>query len=202
MGQRLNIEIVKNGEVLANSYYHWAGYSNCAVDLAVQIINNFEYIKKNKVEKYIENRDLLFAIRLLEETGAGVNNIDKTRELLKDETNNLKLKKCEGRNEGIIGITEEDIEETRYWEEGRVSIDIEKKTVNFNVIHEYTVGEFRENYTEEEIKELDIKETNINFKDIPFEGIFELKAFIDRANYNGEYYFHNNKDDKYIFLIQ
>jgi hypothetical protein len=28
MGQRLNIEIVKNGDVLANSYYHWSGFSN------------------------------------------------------------------------------------------------------------------------------------------------------------------------------
>lgn len=202
MGQRLNIEIVKNGKVLANSYYHWAGYSNCAVDLAIQIINNFEYIKENKVEKYIENRDLLFAIRLLEETGAGVNNIDKTRELLKDETNNLKLKKCEGRNEGIIGITEEDIEETRNLEEGRVSIDIEKKIVNFDVIREYTNEEFKEDYDEKEIKEMNIKEIDRNFKNIPFEDIFELKAFIDRANYNGEYFFYNNKDDKYIYLIQ
>lgn len=46
MGQRLNIEIVKNGEVLANSYYHWAAYSEVAIDLAIQIINKYEYIKK------------------------------------------------------------------------------------------------------------------------------------------------------------
>lgn len=200
MGQRLNIEIVKNGEVLANSYYHWSGYSNCAINLAIQIINNFEYIKKHKVEKYIKNQDLLFAIRLLEETGAGIENTNRARRLLKDETDNLKIKECEGRNEGIIGITKADIEETSYWEEGRVSIDIEKKTVDFNVIEEYTTERFKKNYGEEKIKK--IKEININFKDIPFEDIFELKAFIDKANYNGEYYFHNNKDDKYIVLIQ
>lgn len=102
MGQRLNIEIVKNEKVLANSYYHWSGYSNCAVNLAIKIINNFRYLKRCKVENYIENQDLLFAIRLLEETGAGFNDIDKTREILKDKTMNLRLKKCEGRNEGII----------------------------------------------------------------------------------------------------
>ena len=39
MGQRLNIEIVKNGEVLANSYYHWSGFSNSSIDLAIRIIN-------------------------------------------------------------------------------------------------------------------------------------------------------------------
>ena len=81
MGQRLNIEILKNGEVLANSYYHWSGVSNSAVNLTIQIINNFDYIKKYRVEEYIKNQDLLFAIRLLEETEAGVNDIKKTRKL-------------------------------------------------------------------------------------------------------------------------
>ena len=202
MGQRLNIEIVKNGEILANSYYHWSGFSNSAINLTIQIINNFEYIKKYKVEEYIKNQDLLFAIRLLEETGAGVNDIEKTRRLLEDQTMNLKLKSCENRNEGIIGVTKEDIEETRYWEEGRVLIDIEKKTVDFDVINEHTIEEFKKNYDEEEIKEMNIKEINRNFKNIAFEDIFELKAFIDKANYNEEYYFHNNKDNKYVFLIQ
>ena len=202
MGQRLNIEILKNDEILANSYYHWSGFSNCAVNLAIQIINNFEYIKKYRVEEYIKNQDLLFAIRLLEETGAGINNINNARKLLEDETNNLKLKKCEGRDEGIIGITKEDIEGTRYWEEGRISIDIEKRTVDFHVIDEYTTEKLKENYTEKEIREFDIKEINRSFKNIQFEDIFELKAFIDKANFKEEYYFYNIKDNKYIFLIQ
>ena len=202
MGQRLNIEILKSGEVLANSYYHWSGFSNSAVNLAIQIINNFDYIKKYKVEEHIKSQDLLFAIRLLEETGAGVNDIEKTRKLLEDQTMNLKLKPCINRNEGIIGITKEDIEETKYWEEGRLTIDIEKKTVDFDVIREYTLEELKENYDEEEIKELDIKEINKNFKNIPFEDIFELKAFIDKSNYKEEYCFYNKKDNKYIFLIQ
>lgn len=102
MGQRLNIEIVKNGEILANGYYHWSGFSNSAINLAIQIINNYEYIKECKVERYIKKQDLLFAIRLLEETGAGVNDIDQTRKILEDVTMNLKLKPCTGRNEGII----------------------------------------------------------------------------------------------------
>jgi|GEM_PF-1543705 hypothetical protein len=201
MGQRLNIEIVKNGKVLANSYYHWSGYSNSAVNMVVQIIQEYEYIKKYKVEKYIKNQDLLLAIRLLEETGAGLNDIDMTRNILKDETMNLKLKKCQGRDEGIIGITQKDIEETRYWEEGRVSIDIENKKIDFGVINEYTEEEFNYDY-DEEIKELNIKKIDINFKNISFEDIFELKAFIDKANYKEEYYFYNKNNNKYVFLIQ
>ena len=90
MGQRLNIEIVKNGDILANSYYHWSGFSNSAVNLAIEIIKHFEYIKKVKVEQYIKNQDLLFAIRLLEETSAGVEDIEQTRKILEDMTMNLK----------------------------------------------------------------------------------------------------------------
>lgn len=202
MGQRLNIEIVKNRQVLANSYYHWSGFSNNAVNLAIQIIENYEYIKKYQVEKYIKKQDLLFAIRLLEETGAGIIDIESTRKLLKDETMNLKLKECHGRDEGIIGITQKDIEETRNWEEGRISIDIENKTIDFDVIREYTLEELKNDYDEEEIKELNIKKIDRNFKNISFEDIFELKAFIDKANYKNEYYFYNKINNKYVFLIQ
>ena len=202
MGQRLNIEIVKNGKVLANSYYHWSGFSNSAVNIVIQIIQKYEYIKKYKVEKYIKNQDLLLAIRLLEETGAGLNNTDIARNILKDETMNLKLKECQGRNEGIIGITQEDIEKTRYWEEGRVSIDIENKKIDFEVINEYTEEELKDDYDEEEIKELNIKKIDRNFKNISFEDIFALKAFIDKANYKKEYHFYNKNNNKYVFLIQ
>ena len=202
MGQRLNIEIVKNGRVLANSYYHWSGFSNSAINLVIQIIQNYEYIKKYNVEKYIKNQDLLFAIRLLEETGAGLNNINKAMEILGDKTMNLKLKECQGRNEGIIGITQEDIEETRDWEEGRVSIDIENKKIDFEVINEYTEEELKDDYDEKEIKELNIKKIDRNFKNISFEDIFELKAFIDKSIYEKQYHFYNKNNNKYVFLIQ
>ena len=127
---------------------------------------------------------------------------ENTRNILKDETMNLKLKECQGRNEGIIGITQEDIEETRAWEEGRVSIDIENKKIDFDVIEEYTLEELKNDYDEEEIKELNIKKIDKNFKNISFEDIFELKAFIDKANYKKEYYFYNKNNNKYVFLIQ
>ncbi len=100
MGQRLNIEIVKNGEVLANSYYHWSGFSDCAVNLTEKIINDYDYVKKCNCNDACKNLDLLFAIRLLERTGAGFNDIDSTREVLGNPE--IKIAKCKGRNEGII----------------------------------------------------------------------------------------------------
>lgn len=100
MGQRLNIEIKKKDKVLANCYYHWSGFSNSAVNLALDIIKNFEYIDKFETKDPTNNKDLLFAIKLLEKTGAGVNEIEATRELLGNE--HLKLQPCKSRNDGII----------------------------------------------------------------------------------------------------
>lgn len=102
----------------------------------------------------------------------------------------------------LYGITDEDIEETRSWEEGRISIDIEKQLLDFNVIDTYTVNELKENYNEEEIEELNIKEINIKFNAIPFEDAFELKGFIDKANYKDKFYFYDKNNKKYVFLKQ
>ena len=100
MGQRLNVEIKKKDKVLANCYYHWGAYSDCAVDLALLIIKNFNYIKEYKKLDTVENQDLLFAIRLLERTGAGVEDIEETRNLLGNQY--IKLQPCKSRNDGII----------------------------------------------------------------------------------------------------
>lgn len=95
----------------------------------------------------------------------------------------------------LYGITKEAIQETRDWEEGRITIDIEKKTFDFDVLHKYTIEEFKEYCEDEKVKEI-----NRTFNNIQFEDVFELKAFIDKANYNDEYYFNNNGE--YISLIQ
>lgn len=199
MGQRLNIEIVKNNELLANSYYHWSGYSHCAINLAIEIINNFNYIKKYKVEN-ATNKDLLLAIRLLEETGAGTNksDIDETIKRIGLIDENIILKNCQGRDEGIIESSKEGMEENRYWEEGRVTIDIENHKIKFKVfdnISEEDKNEYEENGDK-------FKDININFGNIKFEDVFDLKALIDKSRYKKQYYFRNNFDNKYIGLIE
>ena len=199
MGQRLNIEIVKNNELLANSYYHWAGYTSCAIDMTVNIIKSFDYIKENKVEN-VKDKDILFAIRLLEETGAGMTESEQDKTIKKigliDE--NIKIKACEGRNEGIINITEEGMKENRYWEEGRVTIDIENKKIKFEVYHNISEEEKNE-YEEDGYK---FEEINMNFDNIDFEDIFNVKAFIDKSCYKKQYFFKNKFDNKYIDLIE
>ena len=88
MGQRLNIEIRKNGELLANSYYHWSGYTSPAIELSIDaIMGSFS------VKNPIKNDDKGFAIKMLESTGAGL--VEEEYETLSDN-----LKKVF--NKGII----------------------------------------------------------------------------------------------------
>lgn len=90
------------------------------------------------------------------------------------------------------------MKDTRDWEEGRITIDIESKTIDYDVLWKPDIKELKEDYGEK----LKIEEISRDFKNIPFEDVFELKAFIDKSNYNEQYYFHNTKDNEYIGLVQ
>ncbi len=156
MGQRLNIEIKrrKDNKVLANSYYHWSAYTSSSLHLAEEIIENiYDIIRKEKVSDEIK------AIQLLQTTGAG---------LMENEYNKLNeedKKYCSlatNRNLGLISFTDEGMEETRSWEEGRLTIDIDfddkdydfygnKNLVDFEVYFQVDEEEINESY-EEEIK--------------------------------------------------
>lgn len=42
----------------------------------------------------------------------------------------------------------------------------------------------------------------LNIEEIEFENIFEIKAFVDKSNYNEQYFFKNNFNNKYIGIIE
>ena len=100
----------------------------------------------------------------------------------------------------LYGIITEDIEETRSWEEGRVTIDIDKKTLDFDVLDKWEKKEIDEMIECDGFKKEDIIEINRNFKNIPFEEVFELKAFIDKSIYNKKWYYYNKFNNEYISL--
>lgn len=142
MGQRLNIEILDGDRLLANAYYHWSAYTSQAVYLATKIVSDFY---TNRALRKGDVRTI--AIRLLEHTGAGYNEIERDRisrsedEFLK----NLIVNDCVDRNRGLLAVTEEGMNENRSWEEGRVSIDISSELIRFDVYSEIPDKE-REDY--------------------------------------------------------
>ena len=210
MGQRLNIEILDNGKCLANSYYHWSAVSDVSCEMLKDIIKD---INKKKYDVSV-----LSAIRILENTGAGLTDFcpsEEDKEFAKNhytaeyyeewskkpseikEAQKLypaeKFKDCVSRNLGLISISESGINETRYWEEGRVSIDLTTRKVNYNVLFDYR----KEDYTKEEREEIAFVKTDLDFSNLSFEQVDKLYDLIienkDCYNYNMVVCYKRNK---------
>lgn len=176
MGQRLNIEIWNNGKVLANAYYHWSAYTKdaaCLVDKAL------EYIKNNQIS---DGNELLYAIRILEATGAGLTNgvIEHAKNL--SVLNGATFAECNGRSEGLIGISDKEISETRLWQEGSVYIFIDEKRVSFRVFFTERIWEWeksqREEYENEKASANALDIVSINFDDIKFDAWTDCYDFL------------------------
>lgn len=193
MGQRLNIEIrrKKDNKILANSYYHWSAYTYSSLKLANEIIENiYDIIRNDKTSDEIK------AIQLLQTTGAG---------LLEDEYNLLKeedKKYCSlatDRNLGLISFTEKGIENTRNWEEGRLTINVDfdnkeydfvgdKNRVDFEVYLPTSREEIEEYYREElksgEINLDEVVEFNFDLQDMDLNDIRLFMAKINQIENN------------------
>ena len=165
MGQRLNIEIWNDGEVLANAYYHWSAYTK---DSARLVNNVLSFINQNPIDN--ENI-LLYAIRVLESTGAGLTE-DELEYAAKMGIDTTKREKCQGRNAGLLSITQEGIQDTRCWQEGAVYIYLDEKRVSFNVFYKQRgydwVDEQKTDYGNEDADISNLDVVNINFDDIKF----------------------------------
>lgn len=155
MGQRLNIEIVQAEEVLANSYYHWSAYTSEAISLTKDIIKAAG-ASKGMIP-------LKRAVFLLQTTGAGFTEDEMGFAKSIDDLKSEALRCTEGRNEGLIGVSEKAINMTRKWEEGRVTIDIEKETINFRVWWESSEEDFGIDYPDGKLVDLDANLECITF---------------------------------------
>ena len=193
MGQRLNIEVSrkKDNKILANSYYHWSAYTYSSLKLANEIIENiYDVIRNNKVSDEIK------AIQLLQTTGAG---------LLEQEYNTLNeedKKYCSlatNRDLGLISFTEKGMEETRTWEESRLTITIDfdnkeydfvgdKNRVDFEVYFPISREEIEECYKEElksgKINLDEVVEFNFDLQDMKLNDIRLFMAKINQIENN------------------
>lgn len=170
MGQRLNVEIVSNGKLLANAYYHWDAYTGISLQRTDDILN-----KLNEIRESVKD-DLDLAIKLLESTGAGINAVERNYILADPELSKyLPINDCVDRNEGILAITKEGMQNIRYWEEGRVTIDVRKRTILFRIYWKLTKEEYLDDYYDlEHYEQLPTIDYDLE-KEIPFDKFEELK---------------------------
>lgn len=133
MGQRLNLEIRSKNKLLANAYYHWSGYTMSSAEYAkimVAIIND------NIHDRDSFANDKKYAAYILAETGArfypSQENYAKKYGFTDKEID--ELSKDGDRNWGYIALRPCKQKNVRAWEEARVSINIDTKTINFNAL--------------------------------------------------------------------
>lgn len=141
MGQRLVIQITDNDVNLANAYYHWSAYTGSSAALTKEILDIFDHVNKDytPVQK---------AVWYLVQTGARFAP-DEITNMEKDEIDMEQFKfafddKTVNRNDGLLCVTEEGMDNNTSWEEGRVEIDITRKLVHFDVIGTETAEEYTE----------------------------------------------------------
>ena len=130
MGQRLNVEIKYGGELLANAYYHWSGYTSSSVETTSAILKDISKI--GKIDDPLQT-----AVQLLFNTGARFANEEITdirKESGRKEKYVITDDKPVSRNDGLICISQKGMEETRHWEEARVEIDLKSQEVDFNAL--------------------------------------------------------------------
>ena len=170
MGQRLNIQIEANDtdtnetKVLANCYYHWSGYTSSAMELVYEMVSSGIYNLDipDPVEK---------AIRLLEETGAGLAKDEFTAEYPED-----KYKIATHRNIGLIAISEKGIDETMHWEESRVTINLTTGSINMSGMVYDVTDEFSKEELESKLKNLYELKSDLNSSFDTFHALYaELK---------------------------
>lgn len=169
MGQRLNIEIVNGEDTVANAYYHWSAYTKSAIVLTNQILVAVDGVNGTPVER---------AVKLLELTGAGVNE-DERKRIEEDSSHRfdgIELKDCTSRNEGLLSVTAEGIKETRDWEEGRVTIHLDSRLVDFSVYWEFAKDAYEEDY-EEPFEQLPLV-SGVSFEGIPFYEFYKVSCLV------------------------
>ena len=185
MGQRLNIQIEANNTdtnetvVLANCYYHWSGNTYSAMELVNEI-----------VESGIYNLDILDpvekAIRLLEATGSGL-----CEDELTDTYNTPKYRISTSRNSGLIAISEEGINNTVYWEESRVTINLTTGSIDMSDMVYDVTDEFSKEELETKLKNLYELKADLNSNFDTFQDLYtELDDNVYKAYHEyGTYMF-------------
>lgn len=130
MGQRLVITGIKNHTPIFNIYYHWSAYTESALNEADQLL---KYLLSP--ENY--NDLVLSAIKYCELNGGGIGLIKELKEAQRlYPDHDFKIDGI-SRNNGLIAITADGMDDNTSWAEGTLDIDFDNdiiKTMFFMVM--------------------------------------------------------------------
>ena len=182
MGQRLNIEFYVNNKAIVNCYYHWSGFSDSAMEETRCLIHHLQDYDFSNIP---ENEIKFIVIRTLEDFGARLK--DKDLEEAKKLYPERKFSNDDmDRNEGLIGITKESMDNTRSWEEARVNIFLTRRRFEIEGIFCYSDEEEIKDFydhTEEEVETFKQNLFKIPTEEIEFERVDEIENYVNNMNH-------------------
>ena len=132
MGQRLVITTTINGEEIAAIYYHWSGYSTSALQEAKELL---ETLSKIGFSKSMSKEEQQLAIIRAVEIGGGEVKVGDESERVKAMFPKETFTDEGSRNDGLIAITPEGIQDLKFWGEESLDIDFDNETIYDGVLH-------------------------------------------------------------------
>lgn len=187
MGQRLVIDIEMNGKTLAKVYYHWSGYTSCAIDECVKLINSWKE-KKGTTEP----EEMTF-FNIIRSYGGGISqDVYLENEVKHLEALNLGLPIGETKGsgtEGLIAFTEEGMKSHDYWADETATIYLDHEEPTFEISGVFN-GVYEEDYDDFEKCKAEAIEYNIfdEFTVEEADGFFELVFRTDIFLCDGDYW--------------
>lgn len=196
MGQRLVITVQKNEKELAKIYYHWSAYTTSALYEARDLINHLK-------DNYKNERDLqLDLIRFVEgrggciDGGEGSKEFNKIQEIFPNED----FSSSGSRNEGLIAITEDGMDDIQRWSEGDLIVDLDDNLIENEVLDYYRDIEqfneyYEENYTLDKIPEL---KNDIDY--IPFDNLNNVIEELNEDHWVYRRRTFRSEDEIYVLI--
>lgn len=127
MGQRLTVTLSKGDKNIASIYFHWSGYSKDALSITDEILSNIDSTSNLDQMNPVEIALSLFS---LYGYNTGLEKVEE--EYISNNYPKLDLKTLRwnsDRNEGLISVSPEEIQNSVEAGEMLVNIDLEKNTV-------------------------------------------------------------------------
>ena len=127
MGQRLTVTIKKNGKNIANCYFHWSGYTETAIGITNEVLDNLMSMENLKTASPLDIAMIGFSL-----AGYSTGLEGTESNYLNSEYPNVdreQIRFNNDRNEGLICISEKGMDDSIGAGEMLVNIDIGKETV-------------------------------------------------------------------------
>lgn len=200
MGQRLVIEIKDGDTVLANAYYHWSGYTETSLNLLNEVMNKGIFNNDKKLPiKFSKGDEQLYAIKLLETTGAKILEEDLKIATLKFPMNEFET--SNNKTDGLIAFSEKNINKNMDSAEAIISIDLKSRRIDLGGIYNYEdLDELQEMANEDE-EDLNIAIIDFNITEISFEDFKNRFEDIKKLIENHEYIKSKEDEDIISFIM-